>query len=101
VVLPYTQASQSGVGAQALARGIPVVVSDAGMLPDLAIDPSYVAPAGSDQALADAILAHIDDGPETRQAVLKRARDHFSWQHAAELTTEVYRDVLAARGGGR
>ena len=98
VVLPYTQASQSGVGAQALARGIPVVVSDAGALSDLAIDPSYVAAAGNDQALADAILAHVDDGPETRQVVLKRARDHLSWQHAAELTTDVYRAVLAAGG---
>lgn len=98
VVLPYTQASQSGVGAQALARGIPVIVSDAGALPDLAIDPSYVAVAGSDRALADAILAHVDDGPETRQRVLKHARDHLSWRHAAELTTNVYRDVLAARG---
>jgi glycosyltransferase involved in cell wall biosynthesis len=98
VVLPYTQASQSGVGAQALARGIPVVVSDAGVLPDLVIDPSYVVPAGNDQALAEAILAHVDDGPETRQAVLKRARDHFSWEHTAELTTDVYREVLEARG---
>ncbi|HEX5196827.1 MAG TPA: glycosyltransferase family 4 protein [Gaiellales bacterium] len=98
VVLPYTQASQSGVGAQALARGIPVVVSDAGALPDLAIDQSYVAAAGSDQSLADAILAHVDDGPETRRAVLRHARDHLSWQHAAELTADVYRDVLAARG---
>ena len=65
---------------------------------DLVIDPSYVVPAGSDQALADAILAHVDDGPETRQAVLKRARDHLSWQHAAELTTDVYRVVLATGG---
>ena len=100
VVLPYTQASQSGVGAQALARGIPVVVSDAGALADLAIDPSYVVAAGSDRALADAILAHVDDSPETRQAVLRHARDHLSWRHAAELTVDVYRNVLAARRAG-
>ena len=33
VALPYTQASQSGVGLLAIARGVPVVVSDLGALP--------------------------------------------------------------------
>ena len=36
VALPYTQASQSGVGLLAIAAGVPVVVSDLGALPELA-----------------------------------------------------------------
>ena len=36
VALPYTQASQSGVGVLAIAAGVPVVVSDLGALPELA-----------------------------------------------------------------
>lgn len=36
VALPYTQASQSGVGALAVAAGVPVVASDLGALPELA-----------------------------------------------------------------
>ena len=90
VALPYTQASQSGVGLLAIAAGVPVVVSDLGGLPELACEPSFVAQAGRPDALADAIVRHVDDDRDMRQAVLRHAREHFSWDHAAKLTTELY-----------
>jgi glycosyltransferase involved in cell wall biosynthesis len=94
VTLPYTQASQSGVGVLAIAEGVPVVVSDLGALPELAYEPSFVTEPGNPRALADTIIRHVDDGADVRQAVLRHARSHFSWTYAAELTTEVYRGVI-------
>ena len=94
VALPYTQASQSGVGLLAIAAGVPVVVSDLGALPELAYDPSFVADAGRPAALAEAILRHLDDGDDVRMSVLRHARSRFSWEHAAELTTRLYDELV-------
>ena len=96
VALPYTQASQSGVGMLAIAAGVPVVVSDLGSLPELAYDRSFVSAAGNARALADAILRHLDDGPDVRARVLAHARAEFSWEEAARRTTELYRDLVSA-----
>jgi glycosyltransferase involved in cell wall biosynthesis len=98
VALPYTQASQSGVGTLAIAAGVPVVVSDLGSLPELAYDSSFVFEAANARALADAIERHIDDGPTVRRAVLQHARSHFSWEHAARLTSELYRELVTRNG---
>jgi glycosyltransferase involved in cell wall biosynthesis len=94
VVLPYTQASQSGVGMLAIGAGVPVVVSDLGALPELACNPSFVVQAGNPRALAAAIVHHVEDGPSMRRAVLQHARLNFSWEHAARLTTELYSDLI-------
>jgi glycosyltransferase involved in cell wall biosynthesis len=97
-VLPYTQASQSGVGMLAIGRGVPVVVSDLGALPELAYEPSFVFEAGNTQSLADTIVRHLDDGAEVRRAVLDHAQAHFSWDHAAQLSTELYRQLTSENG---
>ena len=95
VVLPYTQASQSGVGMLAVAAGVPVIVSDLGALPELALDPSFVAPAGNPAALAAAILRHLDDGVAVRQRLLRHTEARYSWRHVAQMTTELYTEMLA------
>jgi glycosyltransferase involved in cell wall biosynthesis len=95
VALPYTQASQSGVGVLAIAAGVPVVVSKLGALPELAYEPSFTVEAGNPRALADTILQHLDDGPEVRSAVLRHAQSHFSWDRAAQLSTQLYRRLIA------
>ena len=101
VVLPYTQASQSGVGVLAIARGVPVVVSDLGALPELAYDRSFVVEAGNPRALAETIVRHLDDGAEVRSAVLRHAQARFSWDHAAQLSTELYRELITQNGATR
>jgi glycosyltransferase involved in cell wall biosynthesis len=98
VALPYTQASQSGVGMLAIAAGVPVVVSDLGSLPELAVDPSFVFAAANPRALADTIERHLEDGADVRRAVLRHARGRFSWGHAAQLTSELYRELTAQNG---
>jgi glycosyltransferase involved in cell wall biosynthesis len=95
VVLPYTQASQSGVGVLAIAAGVPVVVSKLGALPELACEPSFTVEAGNPGALAATIIRHLDDGPEVRRAVLRHARSYFSWDHAALLSSQLYCGLIA------
>lgn len=101
LVLPYLDASQSGVGSLALARGIPVVVSDVGGLPDLALDPSYVVPPGDADALAATILRHLDHDAALRQRVLEDARARFSWDAVAAAAVRAYRCVAEVDEGPR
>jgi glycosyltransferase involved in cell wall biosynthesis len=94
VVLPYTEASQSGGGSLAVAAGIPVVVSDLGALPDLATDASFVVPPDDAGALASAIGFHIDDGDDVRRRVHEYAVRNLSWGAVARRHLEVYETVL-------
>lgn len=93
VVLPYTEASQTGVGSTAVAAGVPVVVTDVGALADLTVDPSFVVPAGDAEALAAAILQHIDDGVDVRQQVVDLARRTLSWEVVARRHLALYDTV--------
>ena len=77
----------------AIAAGVPVVVSDLGALPELAYEPSFVFEARDPRALAETLIRHLDDGPEVRSAVLRHARAHFSWNRAAQMSTELYREL--------
>jgi glycosyltransferase involved in cell wall biosynthesis len=95
VVLPYTEASQTGVGSLAVAAGVPVLVTDVGALADIAPDSSFVVPPGDPLALAAGILRHLDDGDETRRAVWQVARDRLSWSVVAARHLSLYEDVLA------
>jgi glycosyltransferase involved in cell wall biosynthesis len=97
VVLPYTQASQTAVGGVAAGYGVPAVVSDAGGLADLTLDPTYVVQAGDDAQLAGAILAHIDDGAAVRDRVLREIAAPRSWEAVAAQSLELYGRVLRAR----
>jgi len=94
VVLPYTEGSQSGVGLQALARGLPVVVTDVGSLPDLALDSTFVVRPGDPSSLADGLLHHLDHGRDLRDEVLRFARDRFSWDVVAQKSLRVYESII-------
>lgn len=94
-VLPYVQASGSGAGAYAVARGIPTIVSDVGALRAVALDSSFVVPPGDDRALAESILDHLDHGEELRQAVLAFAQATVSWDACARESLRLYASVLS------
>jgi glycosyltransferase involved in cell wall biosynthesis len=90
VLLPYKDATQSGVGLLAVAHGVPCVVTRTGGLPDLVPSSSaglVVAP-DDPQALAEAIVENIDHSGELRQAVYDHA--------AAQLSTKVAARQLRA-----
>ncbi|MGO9956043.1 MAG: glycosyltransferase family 4 protein [Solirubrobacteraceae bacterium] len=95
VVAPYLEASQSGVVSLAVARGIPVIVSDRGSLPDLAVSPSLIVPAGDPQALAHAVLGHLGHDAELRRRVHELAVHKLSWDATANLALSYYRELLS------
>ena len=99
VVLPYLEASQSGVGVQAIGRGIPVVVTNVGGLPELALDESFVVPAGDAGALAQALLRHLDHPPALRERVLAHARAEVGWDCVAERAVRIYDELVGGAGG--
>ena len=96
VALPYLDASQSGVGMLALARGIPVVVTAVGGLRELVLDESFVAEPGDPGSLAAAMLAHVDHDDELRKSVLDLAVARFSWSAVAARSVAVYEEILCS-----
>jgi glycosyltransferase involved in cell wall biosynthesis len=96
-VLPYTQASQTGVGSQAVGFGVPVVVSRLGGLPDLTLDTSYVVAPGDPEALASALVRHLDDGAEVRTRVLEHVARPRGWAAVADRALSLYEQVVSPR----
>jgi glycosyltransferase involved in cell wall biosynthesis len=93
VALPYLEGSQSYVGLLAVARGIPVVASRVGSLPDLTL-PGLVVTAGDATELAATLLRGLDHDGALRRQTLEHARQ-FSWDAVAKRSLALYRDVLA------
>lgn len=94
VVLPYRQASQSGVGSQAKTHGRALVVTDAGGLPELVADGSgLVAQAGSSSELAARLVRVLTEaGLASRlaEAGARTVATGSSWESVAALTLESY-----------
>jgi len=94
VLLPYKDATQSGVGLHAVERGVPCVVSAVGGLPELVEDvrPSLVVAPEDPRGLAESIAANIDHDEELRRAIYEHAATHFAWPVVAQrLRDEVSR----------
>ena len=96
VVAPYVEGSQSGVLALAAARGIPVVVTDVGALPELAPNASLVVPPRDHDALAKALVEALDHDARFRDDILLRARTELSWSAVADRSLSLYRSITAA-----
>jgi glycosyltransferase involved in cell wall biosynthesis len=102
VVLPYVEASQSGVLAIANAFGKPVIVTNVGELGHTVTDgvSGLVIPAGDEKALAQAILRLATD-TALRQRLGKAARTAMEAAASpaviAQSALALYRDVARAR----
>lgn len=98
VVLPYVEASQSGVVHLAYAYSRPVVATRVGGIPEAVIEGetgALVAPRDVDE-LARAVLTLVRDrelcarlGTQAREF----AEDQFAWEPIAERTAQVYERV--------
>lgn len=97
LVLPYTQASQSGPGNRAISFGIPVVVSDVGGLPDLTLDDSFVVPPGDPGALAQALVRHVDHTMGLRHRVHEELASPRSWVSVARQLEALYANLIEER----
>ena len=101
VALPYLDAEHSGVLYTGLAFGKPLVLSAVGGFPEVAATGAarLVAP-GDVEALAATLAELVGDEAaraELAAAAARAAAGPFSWDEAARLTLDLYRELLAAR----
>lgn len=100
VVLPYIEASQSGVLALAAALGRPAVVTDVGDIGAVVQDNAMglVVPPGSPDALAQALLAIFQDSSlaeRLRAGSAAAARGGISYGRVGADMARIYRATLA------
>jgi teichuronic acid biosynthesis glycosyltransferase TuaC len=102
-VLPSYSEGTPTVLVEAGALGLPIVASDVGGIPDMLGDErGAILPEISAEAVAEAVLACVDDRP-TAQARAGRMRAYVDQHHDADtnagLLAEVYESAVAAAGG--
>ncbi len=95
VVLPYIEASQSGIVAMAFAFGKPVIATDVGSLEEMVEDgkSGILVPPRDVKKLAGAIiylLQHKQIRGKMGGEALRAAKSVFGWSSIAILTEEVY-----------
>jgi glycosyltransferase involved in cell wall biosynthesis len=85
------------VAVEAMAAGVPVIVSTSGALPEVVGDAGVLVTPGSASSLAGALCRLADDANErARLGALGRKRaDEFSWQAVAQRQRNLYERVLA------
>jgi glycosyltransferase involved in cell wall biosynthesis len=90
---------------EAMSCGTPLVVSDAGAIPEVVGEPGVCAdivPAGDTDALVAALRSLLDD-PERRarmgEAGRHRAQTGFSWEVVARATAAVYERAIREATG--
>lgn len=77
---------------EAMQCGTPVIVSDAGSLPEVVGDAGVIVPGGDPDLLAEAIVDVVSDDA-CRERLVTRGRSRvaeFSWERTARETIEVY-----------
>jgi glycosyltransferase involved in cell wall biosynthesis len=99
VVLPYIEATQSGVVMTAYAFNKPVVATNVGALPEVVEDgvTGKVVPPKDRRHLADALtelLAKPALREEMKVSISKRKSAEWSWEKIARDTVRVYEEAL-------
>jgi glycosyltransferase involved in cell wall biosynthesis len=102
VVLPYIDASQSGVVPTAYGFKKPVVVTSVGSIPEIVEDgvTGLIVPPRDSEALAQAVIRLLKDEKLRRQMgenAYKKLKEDFSWDNIAQRTIEVYTKAIQGR----
>jgi glycosyltransferase involved in cell wall biosynthesis len=98
VVLPYIEASQSGVIPIAYSFKKPVVVTDVGSIPEVVEDGNtgFIVPPKNPKKLAEAIITLLANNEKRKmmgENAYKKMKTELSWEVIAKKTIEVYREV--------
>jgi glycosyltransferase involved in cell wall biosynthesis len=99
VVLPYIDASQSGVIPTAYGFKKPVVVTNVGSIPEIVDDgvTGFIVPPKNPEALAEAIIKLLKDEKSRKQMgenAYKKLKTDLSWDNIVEKTIEVYKKAI-------
>lgn len=105
VVLPYTDATQSGVCAMAFAHSRPVIATDVGDMPESVIDghTGLIVPPRDATALANAMERLLIDHrlrASLASGAGRFAAERLTWPRIAELTEGTYRRAVASYAAG-
>jgi len=100
VVLPYIEASQSGIVPLAYAFKKPVVVTDVGSIPEVVDDgeTGYIVPPRNPQKLAEAIIELLTDKEKRKKMgenAYRKTKEELYWDNIAVKTIEVYKKALS------
>lgn len=95
VVLPYVDATQSGVIQLAYGFGKPVISTRVGGVPEVVVDgeTGYLVPPRDPQALARGILRFYEPTPVDWRANIERMQERFAWAHLVEAITDLIKQV--------
>jgi glycosyltransferase involved in cell wall biosynthesis len=104
-VLPYIEASQSGVAPLSFKRGRPIIATAVGGLPEQVRDgeTGLIAEAASPQSLAAAIKRFAEDRTFLRRCAenaLRHAEVELGWEKIAPQFAGVLEDVATRRQNG-
>jgi glycosyltransferase involved in cell wall biosynthesis len=103
-VLPYRDIDASGAAFTAIGAGLPLVLSDAGGFPEIAVSGcARVVPAGDADALARALRELIGDPATLAQmaaAGRAAAAGAYSWERIATQTLALYESLLRENASG-
>ena len=100
VVLPYNEASQSGVVSIAYSFSKPVIATNVGCIPEI-IDhekTGLIVEPRDEKKLAAAIISLLKDKNKRRlmgKNAYKKVSTEMSWENVAQLTKDVYLNVLS------
>jgi starch synthase len=99
IVLPYTEASQSGIVHIAYAFRKPVVATNVGALPEVVEHgrTGLLIPVKDVNALAKAVIKLLKDDmlrKEMGENAYTKMKEEMSWDKIAEKTIEVYKEAI-------
>jgi glycosyltransferase involved in cell wall biosynthesis len=100
VVLPYKEASQSGVLLTALTLGKPVIVAKVGALPEVvqAVQGGYIVNPNNPNLLSKAMdkISNIprDELVKWSKNIRKKTLKKYSWKNIANLTINFYNKII-------
>jgi glycosyltransferase involved in cell wall biosynthesis len=96
VVLPYKQATQSGVVPVAYQFEVPVVATDVGGLSEVVLEgeTGYLVPVADSIALARKIIEYQKEGKKSLfQQNIRAFRDRLSWEQVVDAIIGLLRDL--------
>lgn len=96
LVLPYINATQSGITQIALAYNLPCVVTDVGGLPEVVLDgkTGFVVPPENSEAIARAVIDFFEIADKSEMIKnIEKEKSKYSWEKMADAILGLYSEL--------